>query len=114
MRTKLALVLLSAWITLTVGMAAVAAGNFRTVDRVLEPGYRPELLSRLAPRTPAEERPLLRYLASELNRRFFRWSGWTQLALAAALLVVVLPDPVAGGAVKLASALAAAIAGALS
>src|SRR5262245_19236850 len=89
MRVRLALLLVGSWIGTSAAMWVVASTNFATVDRVLEPGYRPELAERLAPRTVAEERPVLRFLAAELNRRFFRWWGTAQLALAVALLALV-------------------------
>ena len=89
MRVRLLIVVLSSWVALSAAMWAVAAGNFRTVERVLAPGYRAELVTALAPRSLEAERPVLRWLASELNRRFFRgWAGG-QLALVVVLAVLL-------------------------
>ena len=96
MRRRLALALVSAWLALTVATAVVATTTFRTVDRVLTREPRPELVLRLAPRAPEDERPVLRYLASEINRTMFRlWAG-VDGALAVALAALVLLDGEAG------------------
>lgn len=91
MYDRLLVFVLGAWLATAVFMGVVATANFKTVDAILAPGYRAELESRIAPRTAAEERPILRYLASELNRRFFRWTAWTELLLAALALALSWP-----------------------
>jgi hypothetical protein len=89
--------LLGAWLMGNVAMAVVATQNFRAVDRVLRAAAgsagslrdphiarsAPSELIRLMERLPAAEaRMLLRYLASEMNRFYFRIWGWGQLLLA--------------------------------
>jgi hypothetical protein len=99
-RSRFALLLLGAWLGLSIATWPVASGNFRAVDRVLEPGYRPEFAERIAPRSPAEERPVLRFVASEINRRLFRWWGWAQVAIAVALAALVARDTSIGVGTK--------------
>ncbi len=112
LRVKLALVLVAAWIALSIGSAVAASVNFHTVDRVLVTGYRAEL----AARTPPPDRTVLRYLASEINRRLFRGWAVAQVVLVVAALLLVLPVPAVGAAAKatLAAASAAALANALA
>ena len=89
MPTKPIILLLGAWMGGTLLMWLVATVNFRTADRVLSrptPEAAPVLLS--VPE--AERRPVLRHLASELNRWLFRLWGALQLALGAAVLVPLL------------------------
>jgi hypothetical protein len=69
--------LLASWV--------VATMNFRTVDRVLGPDARPELRSRLGSVPAAEQRVVLRHLASEVNRWIFRNWALAQLAFGVAL-----------------------------
>lgn len=109
-RASLATLIVGLWLGLSVAMWVVATTNFRTVDELLEPGYRAEFSERLAPRTAAEERPLLRFLASELNRRFFLWFGVAELLLAAALLAALWRQRRAGGSLRRAWSLALATA----
>ena len=89
MLTKLLALLLGAWIAATLLMWAVATANFRTVDRVLNQPTA-EAAPVIATMPEAARRPLLRHLASELNRRFFWVWGAVQLLLALAVLVLVL------------------------
>ncbi len=81
--------LLGAMIGGTLMMWVVATANFRTVDRVL---FRPtqEAAAVIATVPEAARRPLLRHLASELNRLFFRLWGGAQVLLAAAVLILLL------------------------
>jgi hypothetical protein len=73
------------WLGLLVASWLSATASFRAVDRVLEPGARPELEERLARVDPPDRRVVLRFLASEINRWMFaRW------ALVQALLALVL------------------------
>jgi hypothetical protein len=99
---RLALLVLGAWVGLLVASSAVATVNFRTVDRLLGPEMRPELGQRLTSVTPEDRRFAFRHLVSEVNRWIFRTGSLVQLALAAALVVLVWPR---GGAAR---ALAAA------
>ncbi len=86
---KLLALLLGAWMAGTLMMWAIATANFRTVDRVLS---RPteQAAPVIATVPEAARRPLLRHLASELNRRFFWLWGALQLAVAAAVLALLL------------------------
>jgi hypothetical protein len=108
MAPRLALLLVGLWLGALFLSWAVATVNFRTVDRVLGKGARPELQERLAGTPPPARREALRHLASEQNRGLFgglalaqlgmgalllglswRWPG-ASLALAAAALLIVL------------------------
>ncbi len=74
---------LGAWLMGNVALAVVATQNFRAVDRVLRTAAEPsELARRLERLSAVEARELLRYLASEMNRFYFRIWGWSQLLLA--------------------------------
>ena len=76
---------MGAWLAGSLVMWFVATQNFRTVDRVLArptPGAAPVLRS-LPAETP---RPLLRHLASELNRVYFVAWGLFQIPLGVAVL----------------------------
>ncbi len=82
MKTLVAAVL-GAWLFGSLAIAIVATQNFRAVDRVLRSASeRPELAERLKRVGAADARLLLRYLASEMNRFYFRAWGWGQLLLA--------------------------------
>ena len=73
----------------TLLMWLVATANFRTADRVLNrptPEAAPVLLSL----PDAARRPVLRHLASELNRWLFRLWGALQMVLGAAVLALLL------------------------
>jgi hypothetical protein len=88
---RLALLVLGLWLGLLVASSAVATVNFRTVDRLLGPGQRPELARTLDP-VPAEGRRLaLRHLVAEVNRWIFRAGGAAQLALAVVLAALLWP-----------------------
>jgi hypothetical protein len=83
-----ALLLVGAWIGLLVASWVVATGSFRTVDRVLGPGGRPELQERLAPLAPDARRVVMRHAASESNRWMFGALSVAELALGLALVAV--------------------------
>ncbi len=87
MRTIVIAALLGGWTTGTVGMGWLAAQNFRMVDRLLS-SPRPEFSRALAPLPPTEARAVLRDLASEMNRRYFRLWGFLQVALALILVMM--------------------------
>jgi hypothetical protein len=85
---RLAALILGAWIAGSLFLMAVATGNFRTVDRILENPHPPvtDYIQKLDGETA---RIFLRHLAAEQNRRYFdRWES-VQLALAVALLVTL-------------------------
>jgi len=78
--------LLASWVA--------ATANFKTVDRVLGTGLRPELSAHLGSVPTEDRRVVLRHLASEINRWMFRWWSIAQMVLG--ILVVVLAWPVGG------------------
>ncbi len=79
--------LLGAWLMGSVAVAFVATQNFRTVDRVLRAASgQADLARRLEPLGATEARALLRHLASEMNRFYFRAWGWGQVGLALLIL----------------------------
>jgi hypothetical protein len=81
--------LLGAWIGITASMWFAATGSFSTVARLVEsPGARLSEVAR--PLGPEQTRLVLRHLASEINRTYFRAYGWVQLVLAAGLLILLL------------------------
>jgi hypothetical protein len=94
---RFALLVLGLWLGLLVASSAVATVNFRTVDRLLGPGQRPELARTLEPVPPEGRRFALRHVVSEVNRWIFRAGGIAQLALAAAVTVLLWP---AGGSLR--------------
>jgi hypothetical protein len=92
MRGSLLLFLLGGWLTGSVLMWVVATQNFRTVDRVLAES-RPELGGRIAAMGRQDARLVLRLLASELNRFYFRAWGIAQLVLGGIFLALLLSSP---------------------
>lgn len=78
--------LVGVWLGLLVASWLIATVNFRTVDRVLAPQWRPEVAERLSAVSPADRRALLRHVVSEVNRWMFRVWGPLQLALGALAL----------------------------
>jgi hypothetical protein len=89
----LAIVILSAWLTMTLCMWFAATGSFGTVRRVLQ-GGNPQLVETTRSLSPDQTRLVMRHAASEINRTYFRAYGWAQLALAAILLMLLLhPTP---------------------
>jgi len=84
--TRAAPVLVGIWLGGLLASWVSASLAFRTVDRVIGPGRRPELNEKFASVAEPERRMLLRHLASEINRSMFqRW--WIAQAVLAALLV---------------------------
>ena len=83
------LVLLGAWVAMTVCMWFAATGSFRTVRRILE-GGNSQFGEITRPLTSDQTRIAARHVASEINRTYFRAYGWAQLALGGALLILLL------------------------
>lgn len=75
------------WLTGSLLMWVVATENFRRVDQILVES-RPELKERIAPMKDGDARLMLRYLASELNRFYFRTWGAAQLFLGSLILAL--------------------------
>lgn len=69
-------------------MAAVAAGNFRAIDRVLDSSA-PPVAESIANLQTEKVRMVLRLLASEQNRRHFEVWEWAQLGLGLALVLTL-------------------------
>lgn len=87
----LALILTGFWLGLLVASWVAATVNFRTVDAVLGPGGSRDAQVRLERVEANDRRPLLRHLASEINRWMFRWWSRFQVALGVALLGLLWP-----------------------
>ena len=85
----LAIVILSAWVAVTVCMWFAASGSFSTLKRVVE-GSNPQFADAAKTLSPDQVRVVLRYLTSEINRTYFRAYGWAQLLLGGLLLGLVL------------------------
>lgn len=81
---RLATLLLGAWIAGSLFMAAVATGNFRAIDQVLD-APAPPVAESIETLQAEKVRILLRVLASEQNRRHFELWEWAQLGLGLAL-----------------------------
>ncbi len=116
---RLGLLVVGLWLGLLFAASAVAIVNFRTVDRLLGPGERPELAQRLAAVQPPDRRVVLRHLVSEVNRWIFRTGSAAQLALAALLLAATwsgggLPRSLAAAAFLLTVVQALGLAGAIT
>jgi len=91
--TRAALFVAGLWLGLLVASWIVAATTFRTADRVLADGGRPELTAKMAPLDSADRRLVLRHLASEINRSMFRTWAFVQLGLAAVLTALLWRAP---------------------
>ena len=85
----LAVVVLSAWMAITVCMWFAAGGSFSTVKSVVE-GSNPQFAAASKAMSPDQTRVVLRYLTSEINRTYFRAYGWAQLVLGGLLLGLLL------------------------
>ena len=84
----LAVVVLSVWVGWTLFMWFAATRSFRTVDEVLK-SQPSQFSTDVQGLKPEQTREVLRYLASEINRTYFRAYGWGQLVLGTILLVLL-------------------------
>jgi len=84
---RLFLVVAGFWLGMLAASWVMATVNFRTADRVLGPGARPEMAGRLAILPAEDRRVVLRHLVSEINRTMFRAWALAQLALGALAVV---------------------------
>ncbi len=85
----ISIAVLSLWVGWTLFMWFAATRSFRTTDLVLKSP--PPEFSRIAPGlSPESTREMLRYVASEINRTYFRAYGWGQIALGSVLLLLFL------------------------
>jgi hypothetical protein len=92
-KQRWAIFAMGAWIAGNVMVAVVAAENFYTVDRLLAGSTSRVFASEIARVGHAETRDLLRYLSSELNRRYFQLWNVTQLAIGLLVLWLIAPGP---------------------
>ena len=92
MTRSAALLVLGLWIGLLVASWVFATTSFRTVDRVLGEGSRPELQERLAPLPADVRRTVLRHAASEANRAMFRAMSVVEPVMAAILAALCWPQ----------------------
>lgn len=84
----ISIALLSLWVGWTLFMWFAATRSFRTADRVLK-APPPEFGRIVQGLSPEHTREALRYLASEINRTYFRAYGWGQVVLGIVLLTLV-------------------------
>lgn len=84
----MAAALLGTWLGGTLIMWFLAAGTFRTADRVLG-ASNPRFVEATKPLGQAQIRRVLRHLASEINRTYFYAYGWAQVVLATLLLFLL-------------------------
>jgi hypothetical protein len=106
MTTRAGLLVAGLWLGLLIASWVAASVNFRTVDQVLGAGASADFRARLEPVRPDDRRPLLRHLASEINRWMFKWWSLAQIALGLGLLACLWPT---GGIVRLLALLALAV-----
>lgn len=84
----MSIAVLSLWVGWTLFMWFAATRSFRTVDQVLKaPPAR--FSSDVQGMKAGQTREVLRYLASEINRTYFRAYGWGQLALGSIVLLLL-------------------------
>ena len=84
----LSVAVLSLWVGWTLFMWFAATRSFRTVDAVLK-SPPSQFRSDVQGMKPEQTREVLRYLASEINRTYFRAYGWGQIVLGTALLLLL-------------------------
>jgi hypothetical protein len=80
---------MGAWLAGNVMVAVVAAENFYTIDRLLAGSSNRVFASEVERVGYPETRDLLRYLSSELNRRYFRLWNMAQLAIGVLVLWLI-------------------------
>jgi hypothetical protein len=86
MTRPLLIALVGGWIVGSLILGAVATRNFRMIDRLLSAPSQ-DLSAAIAPLGQDQMRTILRHVASELNRHYFRSWGFIQLALGIVLVV---------------------------
>lgn len=77
---------LSLWIGLNLFVWFEATRTFRTIEQILK-SPDPRFSQITEPLGVEPTREVLRHVASEINRRYFRAYGWTEILLAVILLV---------------------------
>ena len=89
MKSRVALVLIGAWLTGTVCVSVVATQNFYTVDRMLTDRANATFSATADNLGQPRTRDLLRFLSSELNRLYFRLWNVVQLMIGGVTLWLV-------------------------
>ena len=84
----LSIAILSVWVGWPLFMWFAATRSFRTVDEVLK-SPPAQFSSDVRGLKPEQTRGVLRYLASEINRTYFRAYGWGQLVLGSIVLFLL-------------------------
>ena len=85
----MATAILGVWIGINLFMWFAAGKSFATVDRVIQ-APNPQFARIAQPLTPSDTRELMRHLASEINRTFFKTYNWAQVVFGVALLILLL------------------------
>lgn len=98
MKQRWAMFAMGAWLAGNVMVAVVAAENFYAIDRLLAGSTNRAFASEVERVGRTEARDLLRYLSSELNRRYFRLWNVTQVAIGLLLLWLIARGPSAAPA----------------
>src|SRR3989442_8512731 len=98
MKQRWAMFAMGVWLAGNVMVAVVAAENFYTVDRLLARSTNRVFASEVARVGHPETRDLLRYLSSELNRRYFQLWNATQVAIGLLVLWLIARGPSAARA----------------
>ena len=89
MKQRWAIFAMGAWLSGTLITSVVAMENFYTVDRLLAGSINLSFSSEVDRLGRPQARELLRYLSSELNRRYFGLWNATQLALGFVVLWLI-------------------------
>ncbi|MBY0503551.1 MAG: hypothetical protein K2X03_06570 [Bryobacteraceae bacterium] len=87
---RLACILLGAWLSGSLILAAIAVGNFRITDRILLTPGASGAAKALETLGSVEARYLLRYQTGEINRALFEYWGLAQLGLGLLLFFLLL------------------------
>jgi hypothetical protein len=93
MKQRWAMFAMGVWLAGNVMVAVVAMENFYTVDRLLAGSTNSAFASQAARVGLTETRDLLRYLSSELNRRYFQLWNTGQIALGLLVLWLIWRAP---------------------
>ena len=87
---RLACILLGAWLSGSLIMAAVALGNFKIADRMLMSPALPGAAKAIETLGAVDARYMLRHQVGEINRAFFETWGLAQLGLGLVLFCLLL------------------------
>ena len=87
---RLACIMLGAWLSCSLFVAAVAFGNFKITDRLLLTPALPGAAKAIETLGSVDARYLLRHQVGEINRGLFEYWGLTQLAFGLVLFCLLL------------------------